>query len=364
VGARLLFAYSGLRFADLPAHKGAHRQARRTRDAGGRAHGNLLPCEYHRHRARRSAASITAATGRSLRRRLGDGRSWPAFDSRHRHRPRGRRLLRRVRSGVRGVRLRRTERRRAVDRLCPAISAVPADEPLTMPATRDQDPVHGYVELEQPLVDSILDAVSQRLRHHQLSATNTSSTGRQPHALQALWASTTSRAPSSGTSANSSTSTRTPRAPGTRRLQRTLECAALSTSTPPFSHLGRQFLDVDDLRTRLADHGLRERSSARASGTYHPRGERPPELLGCLLVCREYGDALGEMGVDHARLRASWATASSTSARRPLAAQRRRQCYARPSTSTARRYITPGQPDDRRGRPQLRHRPHGQSYHF
>ena len=171
-----------------------------------------------------------------------------------------------------------------------------------MPTTQIKDPVHGYVELEQPLVDSILDTRPfQRLRHvRQLSATNLVYPGanhtRFEHSLGVYHLARTvfenlreqQYFYQDATSAELDD------------IQRTLECAALlhDVGHPPFSHLGERFLDVDDLRTRLADHGLQETFFDAGVGDAPIREASAHELLGCLLVCREYGDALGEMGVD------------------------------------------------------------------
>jgi len=171
-----------------------------------------------------------------------------------------------------------------------------------MPTTQIKDPVHGYVELEQPLVDSILDTRPfQRLRHvRQLSATNLVYPGANHTRFEHSWASTTSRAPSSRTSASNSTSTRTPRARNSTTSSAPWSARRSSTTsaTRRSPHLGERFLDVDDLRTRLADHGLQETFFDAGVGDAPIREASAHELLGCLLVCREYGDALGEMGVD------------------------------------------------------------------
>jgi HD superfamily phosphohydrolase len=171
-----------------------------------------------------------------------------------------------------------------------------------MQTTKIKDPVHGYVELEQPLVDEILDTRAfQRLRHvRQLSATTLVYPGanhtRFEHSLGVYHLARTvfenlreqSYFYRDATSAELDD------------IQRTLECAALlhDVGHPPFSHLGERFLDTGDLLDRLAEHGLQTAFEEAGVGNAPLRGVSPHELLGCLLTLREFGDGLEAMGVD------------------------------------------------------------------
>jgi len=171
-----------------------------------------------------------------------------------------------------------------------------------MPPTQLKDPVHGYVELDQPLLDGIVDTKPfQRLRHvRQLSATNLVYPGanhtRFEHSIGVYHLART-------VFENLREQQYFYRDATTAELddiQRTLECAALlhDVGHPPFSHLGERYLDADDLRGRLADYGLQETFVDAGVGDAPLREANPHELFGCLVVCREYADALASMDVD------------------------------------------------------------------
>ena len=171
-----------------------------------------------------------------------------------------------------------------------------------MPATQLKDPVHGYVELDQPLLDGIVDTKPfQRLRHvRQLSATNLVYPGanhtRFEHSIGVYHLAKT-------VFENLREQRYFYRDATTAELddiQRTLECAALlhDVGHPPFSHLGERYLDRQALLDRLADHGLHETFAVAGVGDAPLREASPHELFGCLLICREFADALESMGVE------------------------------------------------------------------
>lgn len=169
-------------------------------------------------------------------------------------------------------------------------------------ATQIKDPVHGYVELPDPLVEGIVDQPAfQRLRYvRQLSATNLVYPGanhtRFEHSLGVYHL---GRTVFENLREEPYFVRETPDET-LEEIQRTLECACLlhDVGHPPFSHICEPFLDRGEIRSRLADHGLD--AAFRDAGV----GERPlrrandHELLGCLLVLRDFGANLESLGVD------------------------------------------------------------------
>ncbi|UPV74893.1 HD domain-containing protein [Halorussus limi] len=170
-----------------------------------------------------------------------------------------------------------------------------------MTETQIKDPVHGYVELEQSLLDYIVDTRPfQRLRYvRQLSATNLVYPGanhtRFEHSLGVYHL---GRTVFENLRTQSYFTRDTPES-DLDEIQRTLECACLlhDVGHPPFSHLGERFIDTEDLRARLADRGLV--AAFEEAGIEDPlRSASAHELLGCLIVLREYADGLRDLGVD------------------------------------------------------------------
>jgi HD superfamily phosphohydrolase len=182
------------------------------------------------------------------------------------------------------------------------LPAVLADGILTMPATEIKDPVHGYVELEQPHLDHIVDTRPfQRLRHvRQLSATYLVYPGanhtRFEHALGVYHL---ARTVFENLREQEYFYEDTP-SEELDDIQRTLECAALlhDVGHPPFSHLGERFIDTDDLESRLDARGLHDAFEDAGVGTAPIETANPHELLGCLIVLDAYSEGLREMDVD------------------------------------------------------------------
>ena len=169
-------------------------------------------------------------------------------------------------------------------------------------STQIKDPVHGYIELRESLVSRLIDhRAFQRLRHiKQLSATNLVYPGanhtRFEHSLGVYHLGRT-------VFENLREEPYFVRETPTEQLdeiQHTVECACLlhDIGHPPFSHICEPFLDTDAIYDRLEAQGLT--AAFRDAGV----GEKPltrandHELLGCLIILREFRDALGAIGVD------------------------------------------------------------------
>jgi HD superfamily phosphohydrolase len=171
-----------------------------------------------------------------------------------------------------------------------------------MPTTQIKDPVHGYVELPDPLVDGVVDTRPfQRLRYvRQLSATHLVYPGanhtRFEHSLGVYHLGRTVFE----NLRRQSYFTRSVTTDELEEIQRTLECACLlhDVGHPPFSHLSESFLDEGVLRKRIVDTGLVDAFDRAGVGGAPLRSASPHELLGCVLIVEEYGDALRAFDVD------------------------------------------------------------------
>lgn len=171
-----------------------------------------------------------------------------------------------------------------------------------MSTTRIKDPVHGYIELDQVLIDRIIDTRPfQRMRYiRQLSATHLVYPGanhsRFEHSLGVYHLGRTGFE-------NLRTQTYFTRNSDQTvldEIQRTLECACLlhDIGHPPFSHLAERFLERDDLYARLDAHGLVEAFTEAGLDDTPIRDASGHELLSCLIVLRNYREALSSLGVD------------------------------------------------------------------
>ncbi|GAB6879491.1 HD domain-containing protein [Halorubrum gandharaense] len=169
-------------------------------------------------------------------------------------------------------------------------------------ATQIKDPVHGYIEVDDELLDRVVDHPTfQRLRYvRQLSATNLVYPGanhtRFEHSLGVYHL---GRTVFENLREEPYFVRETPEG-ALDELQRTLECACLlhDVGHPPFSHICERFLDAGEIRNRLADHGLTAAFREAGLGEKPFREASEHELLGCLLICREFADDLGALGVD------------------------------------------------------------------
>ncbi|PAU85120.1 phosphohydrolase [Halorubrum salipaludis] len=171
-----------------------------------------------------------------------------------------------------------------------------------MPTTQIKDPVHGYVELPDALVEGVVDTRPfQRLRYvRQLSATHLVYPGanhtRFEHSLGVYHLGRTVFE----NLRQQSYFTRDATTDELEEIQRTLECACLlhDVGHPPFSHLSERFLDEGVLRDRVAEAGLVDAFDRAGVGGAPLRSANPHELLGCVIVVEEYGDALRAFDVD------------------------------------------------------------------
>ncbi|OYR52228.1 phosphohydrolase [Halorubrum sp. Ea1] len=171
-----------------------------------------------------------------------------------------------------------------------------------MSTTQIKDPVHGYVELPDALVDGVLDTRPfQRLRYvRQLSATHLVYPGanhtRFEHSLGVYHLGRTvfENLRRQSYFAQGATTDEL------EEIQRTLECACLlhDVGHPPFSHLSEGFLDEGVLRERVDAAGLVDAFDRAGVGGAPLRSASPHELLGCVLIIEEYGDALRSFDVD------------------------------------------------------------------
>jgi len=168
--------------------------------------------------------------------------------------------------------------------------------------TKIKDPVHGYIELPDRFVEGIVDTVPfQRLRRvRQLSATRlvypAANHTRFEHALGVYHLGRTVFE----NLREESYFTRNVSEGRIDEIQRTLECACLlhDIGHPPFSHVCEPFLDRTAIVDRLADHGLIETFHDVGIGDDPIREASPHELLGCLIVLREFTEPLKSLDVD------------------------------------------------------------------
>jgi len=170
-----------------------------------------------------------------------------------------------------------------------------------------KDPVHGYVDLDERIVERVVDtAPFQRLRRvRQLSATHLVYPGathtRFEHSLGVYHL-------GQRVFENLRTQSYFTDGIGTEELdtvERTLAFACLlhDVGHPPLSHLGERHLDTDALRERLRGHGLVAAFDTvgvpSVDGLPVPiRRANGHELLGCVTVYEHYADAIEAFGVD------------------------------------------------------------------
>ncbi|GAA0550016.1 HD domain-containing protein [Halorubrum ejinorense] len=168
--------------------------------------------------------------------------------------------------------------------------------------TQIKDPVHGYIELDDAVVDRVIDTSTfQRLRYvKQLSATHlvypAANHTRFEHSLGVYHL---------GRRVFENLReepyfTRETSPAGLDEIQSTLECACLlhDVGHPPFSHVCERFLDAMELRDRLADRGFV--ASLRDAGLDDVplREASPHELMSCLLILDRFDGALRSLSVD------------------------------------------------------------------
>jgi hypothetical protein len=170
-----------------------------------------------------------------------------------------------------------------------------------------KDPVHGYVDLDERLVDGLVDtAPFQRLRRvRQLSATHLVYPGathtRFEHSLgvyhlgQRVFENLRTQSYFTDGIGGAELDT----------IERTLAFACLlhDVGHPPLSHLGERHLDAEALRERLRDAGLLaafERVGVPSvDGLPLPVGRASPhELLGCVTALERYAGVIESFGAD------------------------------------------------------------------
>lgn len=173
-----------------------------------------------------------------------------------------------------------------------------------------KDPVHGYVSIEDPFFDELIDTeLFQRMRNlKQLSATYmvypSANHTRFEHTLGVFHLAKRafeSVKQTDGFSNGVEVDT----------VKNTLLCAALlhDIGHPPYSHVGEELLERDALISRLEDSDLKRRIDA--AGIETPPGEdpllkqqSPHELLSCVIALEVYNDALERLCGDPAEVAA------------------------------------------------------------
>ena len=194
-----------------------------------------------------------------------------------------------------------------------------------MSTRRIKDPVHGYIELDEPLVERLVDTPEfQRLRRvRQLSATHLVYPGathtRFEHSLGVYHLASEVFSNLRGQSYFTDGATTAE----LDEIEQTLSCASLlhDIGHPPLSHLGERHLDVDALRKRLAETDFVDRFRAVApdvNGWPKPiERAAPHELLSCIHILEVYDDALETLGVSPAEVAGyvlGWSLAYETGA--------------------------------------------------
>lgn len=163
-----------------------------------------------------------------------------------------------------------------------------------------QDPVHGYLPVRETWVERIVDTrYFQRLRNvRQLDTTRvvfpTANHSRFEHSLGVYHL---------GRKAFNSLSDEFNRlgADERDRLQLTLESACLLHDIGhfPYSHLGEEFVEEEELDRLIEDTSYDLRGRLADASVEQILGEaKPHEMMGLLIVLSEYGESLEELGVD------------------------------------------------------------------